>query len=96
MEESEEFDSYIENLLSKPEGHMQAMEAGKALAALQIQEIREQRELVATQAQHQIMQEMKREKEDEYEQENAKALFDSEGEKVNTNHKQELKAGYNR
>lgn len=96
MEESGEFDAYIENLLAKPEGHMQAMEAGNALASLQIQEIRELREMVATQAQYEIMRDMKREKEDEYERENAKALFDREGAKVNAGHLQELRPGYSR
>ena len=78
MAESDEFDSYIENLLSKPEGHMQAMEAGNALASLQIQEIRELRELVATQAQHQVMREMKQEKMDEIEMEEWRAATKSD------------------
>ena len=75
---------------------MQALEAGNALASLQIQEIRELREMVATQAQYEIMRDMKREKEDEYERENAKALFDREGAKVNAGHLQELRPGYSR
>lgn len=65
LEESDELREYIENLLSKPEGHMQALEAGNQLAALQIQEIRQFRELAATQAQHQTLKEMKEEKQDE-------------------------------
>lgn len=65
MEESGELRDYLDNLLSKPEGHMQALEAGNQLAALQIEEIRQFRELMATQAQHQTLKEMKEEKQDE-------------------------------
>ena len=65
MEESGELRGYLENLLNKPEGHMQAIQAGNQLAALQIQEIRQFRELAATQAQSEITQQMKQEKQEE-------------------------------
>ena len=44
---------------------MQAIQAGNQLAALQIQEIRQFRELAATQAQSEITQQMKQEKQEE-------------------------------
>ena len=44
---------------------MQAIQAGNQLAALQIQEIRQFRELAATQAQSEITQQMKAEKQEE-------------------------------
>ncbi len=65
MEESGELRGYLENLLNKPEGQMQAIQAGNQLAALQIQEIRQFRELAATQAQSEITQQMKQEKQEE-------------------------------
>ena len=65
LEESGELKGYLENLLNKPEGQMQAIQAGNQLAALQIQEIRQFRELAATQAQSEITQQMKQEKQEE-------------------------------
>ncbi len=65
LEDSGELQDYLENLLRKPEGHMQALEAANQLAARQIEEIRQFRELTATQAQHQALNEMKQEKIDE-------------------------------
>lgn len=65
MEESGELRDYLENLLNDPEGQMQAIQAGNQLAALQIQEIRQFRELAATQAQSEITQQMKQEKQEE-------------------------------
>ena len=65
LEESDELRGYLENLLNKPEGQMQAIQAGNQLAALQIQEIRQFRELAATQAQSEITQQMKQEKQEE-------------------------------
>ena len=62
LEDSGELQDYLENLLRKPEGHMQALEAANQLAARQIEEIRQFRELTATQAQHQALREMKQEK----------------------------------
>ena len=65
MEESGKLRDYLGNLLNKPEGHMQAIQAGNQLAALQIQEMRQFRELAATQAQSEITQQMKAEKQEE-------------------------------
>lgn len=65
LEDSGELRDYLDSLLSKPEGHMQALEAANQLAARQIEEIRQFRELAATQAQHQALREMKQEKMEE-------------------------------
>ena len=70
LEESDELRGYLENLLNDPEGQMQAIQAGNQLAALQIQEIRQFRELAATQAQSEITQQMKQEKQEEMAEEN--------------------------
>ena len=59
----EQFQSYIDNLLSTPDGQQQAIMAGNQLAALQIQEARQLRELTATQVQSAIASQMKAEKE---------------------------------
>ena len=55
--------SYLNELLSTPEGQMQALQAGNQLTALQIQEARQLRELLATQVQSDIAASMKAEKE---------------------------------
>jgi P-type conjugative transfer protein TrbJ len=62
-------ESYIGNLLSTPEGQQQALMAGNQLAALQIREARQLRELMATQAQSALAAQMKREKESQMTQE---------------------------
>jgi len=59
----EEFQSYIDNLLSTPDGQQKAIMAGNQLAALQVQEARQLRELTATQVQSSIASQMKAEKE---------------------------------
>jgi len=61
--------SYLNELLSTPEGQMQALQAGNQLTALQIQEARQLRELLATQAQSDIAASMKSEKESQVRQE---------------------------
>ena len=65
MEDSGELHDYLENLLKKPEGNLQALQAGNSLAAVQIEEIRQLRELAATAAQSEITQQMKAEKQEE-------------------------------
>ena len=57
------FQSYIDNLLSTPDGQMKAIQAGNQLSALQVQEARQLRELMATQVQSQLASQMKAEKE---------------------------------
>lgn len=65
----EKMQSYLNELLSTPEGQMQALQAGNQLSALQIQETRQLRELLATQAQSDIAAGMKAEKESQVRQE---------------------------
>lgn len=47
-ENSENFDEHISRLLSTPEGQMQAIQSGNSLAAIQINELRQLRMLMAT------------------------------------------------
>jgi P-type conjugative transfer protein TrbJ len=65
----EGFQQYIDNLLSTPEGQQQALMAGNQLAAIQVQEARQLRELVATQTQSALASQMKAEKESQMQQE---------------------------
>ena len=69
QKDSSKFDSYLDNLLSTPDGQMKAIMAGNNLAALQVQESRQLRELMATQVQNSITTQMKKEKESQMEQE---------------------------
>ena len=64
-----QLDSYVQSLLDSPDGQMKAMQAGNQLAALQLQEQRELRELVATSTQSALAAQMKAEKEDQLERE---------------------------
>ena len=63
------FQQYIDNLLSTPDGQMRAIQAGNQLSALQVQEARQLRELMATQAQSALASQMKSEKESQMSQE---------------------------
>ncbi len=56
---------HINQLLSTPDGQMQAIQAGNQLASIQIQEIRALRELTATSTQSTISAQMKAEKDEE-------------------------------
>ena len=56
---------YINQLITTPDGQMQAIQAGNQLASIQIQEARALRELVATSTQSTISSQMKAEKEEE-------------------------------
>lgn len=57
-------EAHISNLLSTPEGRKQAIEAGNHLAALQIQEARKLRALIATHVQQCAIKDAKTESED--------------------------------
>lgn len=63
LEESGELESYINELLSSPDGQQKALMAGNQLAALQIQEARQLRELIATKVQSDLASQTKTEKE---------------------------------
>jgi len=69
QQDPERFQSYIDNLLSTPDGQQKAIMAGNQLAALQVQEVRQLRELMATQIQSNIATIMKAEKESQMQQE---------------------------
>ena len=69
QKDTERFQSYIDDLLSTPDGQQKAIMAGNQLAALQIQEVRQLRELTATQAQSALASQMKEEKESQMQQE---------------------------
>ena len=62
------FQSYIDELLSTP-GQQKAIMAGNQLSALQVQEARQLRELMATQVQSQLSSQMKAEKESQMSEE---------------------------
>jgi len=62
-------ETYVQSLLDSPDGQMKAMQAGNQLAALQLQEQRELRELVATSSQSTLASQMKAEKKDQLERE---------------------------
>lgn len=63
------FQQYIDNLLSTPDGQQKAIMAGNQLSALQAQEARQLRELMATQVQSGLASQMKAEKESQMTQE---------------------------
>lgn len=67
LSDSGQLQDYINNLLETPAGQMQAIQAGNQLAALQIQEARQFRELMATKIQSDLAGQMKAEKESEME-----------------------------
>ena len=69
QQDPERFQSYIDNLLSTPDGQQKAIMAGNQLSALQVQEARQLRGLMATQAQSALSSQMKAEKESQMEQE---------------------------
>lgn len=63
LENSGQLQSYINSLLTTPDGQQKAIMAGNQLAALQIQESRELRELIATKFQSDLSSQEKAEKE---------------------------------
>lgn len=75
LEESGELESYINELLSSPDGQQKALMAGNQLAALQIQEARQLRELIATKVQSDLASQEKREKEGQFDQEHERRML---------------------
>ncbi|MDL2279243.1 P-type conjugative transfer protein TrbJ [Desulfovibrio sp. OttesenSCG-928-G11] len=63
QKDAAKFQSYLDNLLSTPDGQMKAIQAGNQLAAIQVQEARQLRELMATVVQSDLSSQMKAEKE---------------------------------
>lgn len=62
---SGELNKHIDRLLSTPEGQMQALQAANNLTALQLEEMRKLRELMATATQAQVMAHLKDEKKEQ-------------------------------
>ena len=63
LQNSGRIESYINSLLSTPEGQQEALMAGNQLAALQIHEARQLRELVATKFQSDLSEQQMRQRE---------------------------------
>lgn len=76
LEDTGRLESYINSLLSTPDGQQKAIMAGNQLAAIQIQEARQLRELVATKIQSDLASQEKKEKEEQYSMELGRALSD--------------------
>ena len=74
LEESGELEAYMNELLSTPDGQQKALMAGNQLAALQIQEARQLRELIATKVQSDVAGQVKREKEEQFSEEAIRGL----------------------
>lgn len=79
LEESGELEAYMNELLSTPDGQQKALMAGNQLAALQIQEARQLRELIATKVQSDLAGQVKAEKEGQMEQELHRQMIDGFG-----------------
>lgn len=73
-----ELDAHIRNLLSTPEGRMQAIQAGNKLAAIQIQESQELRALMATYIQQDMAAAQKDEKEKQVQEEFTRRFYSPE------------------
>lgn len=83
LEDSGELESYINELLSTPDGQQKALMAGNQLAALQIHEARQLRELLATKIQSDLASQEKAEKEGQMGQEQKRQLI-KDFEKIDT------------
>ena len=79
LEESGELEDYMNELLSSPDGQQKALMAGNQLAALQIQEARQLRELIATKVQSDLASQEKAEKESQMSQELHRHMLDGFG-----------------
>lgn len=75
---SEEFDAHVQELLSTPEGRMEALQAANQLSAMQIEENRKMRALLATSIQSQAQVNAKAEKQDQYDQERWRKAFEGD------------------
>ena len=74
-----QLETYVQSLLDSPDGQMKAMQAGNQLAALQLQEQRELRELVATVAQSQQIRQADEKKQEEMAQAADRRAMSTEG-----------------
>ena len=78
-DDSEALDRHISNLLSTPEGQMQAIQSGNSLAAIQIDELRQLRAMLATSIQAATQAMMKNEKREQLSVEHREHLLDRSG-----------------
>ncbi|UQZ88856.1 P-type conjugative transfer protein TrbJ [Deltaproteobacteria bacterium Smac51] len=78
-ENSDALDRHISDLLSTPEGQMQAIQSGNSLAAIQIDELRQLRALMATNIQAATQAMMKDEKREQLSVEQREFLLDPSG-----------------
>ena len=76
LENSGQLEDYINRLLSTPEGQQQALMAGNQLAALQIQESRQLRELIATRFQAELATKQMRQRQEQLSEEISRAKTD--------------------
>ena len=79
LQDAGELENYISNLLDTPDGQMKALQAGNQLATIQVQEVRELRELIATNTQSTLAGQMKAEKESQMQKERWQNATNTEG-----------------
>lgn len=77
--DTEKLQEYINELISTPEGQMQALQAGNQLATIQINEARQLRELVATRIQSDLASQQKAEKMEQVSAEKWRSFTDVKG-----------------
>ncbi|MCL2029801.1 MAG: P-type conjugative transfer protein TrbJ [Deltaproteobacteria bacterium] len=78
-ENSDDLDRHISDLLSTPEGQMQALQSGNSLAAIQIDEMRKLRTMMAVSIQSATQAMMKEEKREQLSVEHREFLLDKSG-----------------
>ena len=78
-ENSEALDRQIDNLLSTPEGQMQAIQSGNSLAAMQVSELRQLRALMAVSIQASTQAAMRDAKRGQFSEERSKQFLDPTG-----------------
>lgn len=78
-DDSDALDRHISSLLSTPEGQMQALQSGNSLAAIQIDELRQLRALMAISIQSATQAMMKEEKREQLSVEQREFLLDESG-----------------
>lgn len=78
-ENSDKLDDHISRLLSTPEGQMQAIQSGNSLAAIQVNELRQLRMLMATNIQMATQMAMKQEKRGQLSKEQLDHILDTSG-----------------
>jgi len=76
-ENSDALDQHIANLLGTPEGQMQAIQSGNSLAAIQVNELRQLRMLMATSIQATTQMAMKDEKRNQLSKEQIDHILDT-------------------